>query len=200
LNSVLNIYLNYTGGLQCHDIDNELFARSLSSKYRRRHESSTALGESLDMVAWNYQACTELILEPLTSEGLGFYPPDENQIPAVEAACKERFEAVTRPRWMPISTGASSLRYATNIIFSNGEKDPWRVGKPSADALGIGVLLLDIPDSAHHEDLRFSVEQDPPSVFRAKTFELQHIKSWVGHQSEGRPSVEQRDERPAIMV
>lgn len=179
LNSAINIYLNYTGQLPCHYVESELIGhRSVGLKGllggRRDGDNS------IEMIAWNYQACTELILEPLTSDGFGFYPPDEDQIAAVEAACRARFNSVPRPAWIQTSTGGSMLRFASNIIFSNGEKDPWRTGAPQGNQLGPDVVLMEIPDAAHHEDLRFTVREDPPSVGVAKRKELAYIKRWLG--------------------
>ena len=54
-------------------------------------------------LTWNYQACTELVLEPLTSDGDGFYVEDDSQIAEVAARCQQIFgDIVTRPFWSPM--------------------------------------------------------------------------------------------------
>ena len=49
---------------------------------------------------------------------------------------------------------------ASNIIFSNGELDPWHAGGVM-DKINDSVKTLYIGDSAHHLDLRLPHPQDP---------------------------------------
>jgi lysosomal Pro-X carboxypeptidase len=57
----------------------------------------------------------------------------------------------------------------TNIIFSNGLEDPWRAGgvtkKFNNDPSN---LVIQIPDSAHHLDLRTPNVDDPPEMTAAR--------------------------------
>jgi hypothetical protein len=46
--------------------------------------------KSMDMGPWNYQACTQLPMEPLSSDYLGFFPPLPGQEDLVERACRRR--------------------------------------------------------------------------------------------------------------
>ena len=46
---------------------------------------------NLGVKAWNYQACTALLLEPITSDGYGFYPPSTSQINQTIAICTQTF-------------------------------------------------------------------------------------------------------------
>ena len=156
-------YVNASGDLPCLDLAAELVGhpkpaaqpakrqglrRLLSSAPtqptgRSSTSSSTGvpaaagspLGSSdLGVVAWNYQACTQLPLEPLTSDGYGFYPPGGNgtgkdyflgggslgggglgrgggglggpgQTAEVARRCAEVFGVETRPFWMPLAFG-----------------------------------------------------------------------------------------------
>ncbi len=36
-----------------------------------------------------------------------------------------------------------------------------------------------IPDGAHHLDLRFSNDQDPPSVRAARALEVKYFREWI---------------------
>ena len=86
LNTVINVFLNWTGQLPCHNISLELVG---SDSGKRRLQRASSLGDINR--AWNYQACTELILEPLTSDGQGFYVEDDDQIPEVIRNCERMF-------------------------------------------------------------------------------------------------------------
>ena len=154
---------------------NEHYPKSL-----KRHKS---LGDITR--PWNYQACTELILEPLTSDGDGFYVPPPNLVPSVEAACQAQFPGVvTRAGWLleAYGDGTDIVRNTKNVIFSDGEKDPWRVGGVPTNASKIGdgsVIHILIEGGAHHQDLRFSDPQDPPGVTSAKARERALILQWI---------------------
>jgi pimeloyl-ACP methyl ester carboxylesterase len=195
LNQVINVFVNYTNQLKCHNVSEELLS-STSPSVRRIPSSITAAAtpsvtippHSLGDInrPWNYQACTELILEPLTSDGNGFFVPNPSLIPKIENACKSEFgiDTVTRPNHMRISfgNGKEIVQSTHNIIFSDGEKDPWRVGGVPDNAIDIGdgsVVHLFIKEGAHHQDLRYSNSMDPITVTNAKKLELEIIGGWI---------------------
>ena len=80
-------------------------------------------------------------------------------------------------------SGAQLARSLRNVIFSDGEKDPWKVG--SIPDLGVhngtnGVVKIMIQGAAHHEDLRFSDPRSSSSVSDAKALEKKIIAKWLG--------------------
>ena len=190
LNQVINVFVNYTNQLECHNTSQELLS-SISlypSVARKRQTNAPSPPHSLGDInrPWNYQACTELILEPLTSNGNGFFVPDPSLVPNIEAACKIEFgpNTMTRPNWMRESfgTGTQIVKATHNLIFSDGEKDPWRIGGVPSNAKNLGdgsVVHLFIEDGAHHQDLRYSNEMDPATVTAAKKVELNIIQGWL---------------------
>eukprot|EP00040_Diaphanoeca_grandis_P026200 m.146472 g.146472 ORF g.146472 m.146472 type:complete len:537 (-) comp30480_c0_seq4:244-1854(-) len=208
LNTVINVFVNYTGQLHCHNASAELLADA-SQRTRRHDVASNAAsrlspslpplplfrrllkdphvgGHSLGDInrPWNFQACSELILEPLTSDGDGFFVEEDSAIPQVEAACRAEFDVIPRPGWMvkAYGTGEQLVKATHNIIFSDGEKDPWRIGGVPANAADLGdgsVVHILIEDGAHHQDLRFHNDADPPTVTAAKAFEFKTIAAWL---------------------
>ncbi|KAK7233829.1 dipeptidyl-peptidase [Aureococcus anophagefferens] len=131
-------------------------------------------------------ACTELPLEPLTSDGFGFFVPQSPALAEVEAACvRDRFGVAPRPDWLRQSFGdgaqlAASLR---NVVFTDGDKDPWRVGGVPGDARALSrdgsVVHVLIADAAHHQDLFASDPADSPGVVAARVLEFEHVSRWV---------------------
>lgn len=69
---------------------------------------------------------------------------------------------------------------ATNVIFSNGELDPWRAGglNKNVTADGSGIALY-IESGAHHLDLRPPNVEDPATVTEARNIEMTNIKKWI---------------------
>ena len=134
-------------------------------------------------------ACGSLILEPLTSDGNGFFVEREDQIEDVERACRARFQGVApRIRWMQRAYGNGAQLSANlhNVLFSDGDKDPWRVGGVPANASAYSrdgsVQHLLIAGAAHHQDLRFSSAEDSPELTAARAAELRAVRKWLGMQ------------------
>ena len=188
--------VNASNDLRCVDLRSELVggvvggngggaasgerpARALSPTARRPGLRGTSLG----VVAWNYQACTELILEPLTSNGYGFYPQASSQVNEMEKLCAARYSVQPRAKWMGVAYGlGADFRHASNLVFMENEKDPWHVGTSSIAARGgvNGTVTRTLAKGgAHHQDLRSSSPLDAPEVKAARAFERAEMHAWL---------------------
>ena len=78
LNDVRTLFLGADFG--CRNIERELV-------------SDGSQRNDLDMSPWNYQACTEIPMEPLTTDFQGFYPPDDESFTSgdYQRACTAAF-------------------------------------------------------------------------------------------------------------
>lgn len=195
--------VNASADVLCFDLEAELVGTSRRShtlrpasmvqaaawsRALRRHAGNgqslpSFTSSDLGITAWNYQACTELILEPITSDGFGFYPPAPDQISQTEAICRRRFGVQPRPGWMRLAFGTGAdLKMASNIAFMENDKDPWHVGtRTVAPVGGIGgsVTRTVAKGGAHHQDLRFSSPLDAPDVVKARAFEQMLMRRWL---------------------
>ena len=52
----------------------------------------------------------------------------------VQADCRKRFGISGDADWSVISLGGMDFSAASNIVFSNGEYDPWKIGGLSSSA------------------------------------------------------------------
>lgn len=160
-----NVYFNYTGQYPCTNL------------------SDWEGTGDLDGYGWNILACNQLAMP------IG-YGPDSMFI-------EQSFDYDTYTQWCQNLFGLTpdydwALRYfggfnidkdflaTTNIIFSNGELDPWRAGGLNANvtADGSGIALY-IESGAHHLDLRPPNDQDPATVTEARNVEMANIKKWI---------------------
>ena len=105
----VNVYYNWTGLVEkCFPIDSS---------------GPSTLG---DMGGWNYQSCTEQVL-PIGQDGRSdfFWPAPWNLTTVIEG-CEKSYGILPRPQWIPTTMG-TTFDEVTNIVFSNGNLDPWLV-------------------------------------------------------------------------
>uniref|UniRef100_A0A7S0JM15 Uncharacterized protein n=1 Tax=Calcidiscus leptoporus TaxID=127549 RepID=A0A7S0JM15_9EUKA len=176
-------FVNATGTLRCIDLQAELVGVDRHLRPRRGVDYREVAGD-LGVRSWNYQACTELPLEPITSDGLGFYPEQSGkQLAELETNCAKRFSVRPRPGWMGLAFGlGADYRHHSNILFIENEKDPWHVGTASVPAVtGIGGTVRRhlARGGAHHQDLRFASPLDAQGVLEARRLVESTVRGWL---------------------
>ena len=130
---------------------------------------------------WDYQWCTERLPQEtyftIDGEHDMFWSRPRNRS-AVAAHCWDKYRVTAKGgAWI-----AASARFGagagSNVIFSNGQYDPWRSGGVVAD-LSPSLRALEVEHGAHHLDLFFSNPADPPSVRAARDAEVKAMKEWI---------------------
>ncbi|XP_033763264.1 dipeptidyl peptidase 2-like [Pecten maximus] len=138
----------------------------------------TGCGVGPDSRAWDYQACTEVHLPAGSNNITDMFPviPFTSQIRT--EYCQQKWNVTPRDSWAATQFWGRDLNTASNIVFSNGDLDPWRRG---------GVLTTTNPNlvtqlvigGAHHLDLRGANPADPPSVRAVREVEKSQIHKWI---------------------
>uniref|UniRef100_A0A4W6C4T5 Lysosomal Pro-X carboxypeptidase n=1 Tax=Lates calcarifer TaxID=8187 RepID=A0A4W6C4T5_LATCA len=153
------VYYNYTGSSSCLNI------------------SQTATG-SLGLLGWFYQACTEMVM-PMCTDGVqDMFEPEEWNFQAFSDECNAMFGVRPRADWAGIVYGGKDIIAHSNIIFSNGGLDPWSAGGVTYNITDSLISIM-IPDGAHHLDLRYSNDNDPPSVREARALEVKYFRDYT---------------------
>ncbi|XP_029458074.1 lysosomal Pro-X carboxypeptidase [Rhinatrema bivittatum] len=160
-----NVYYNFSGDTQCLNI------------------SQTAT-ENLGDLGWSYQACTEMVM-PMCTDGVNdMFEPQRWDFEAYSEDCFKQWGVRPRPSWITSIYGGKNISSHSNILFSNGDLDPWSSGGVSCN-ISDTLVAVKIPEGAHHLDLRYSNARDPPSVQRARRLEVQYMKDWIGKSRAG---------------
>ncbi|GCB76166.1 hypothetical protein scyTo_0015441 [Scyliorhinus torazame] len=166
------LFYNSTGNKKCFDIYTEYI----------RCSDPTGCGLGSASQAWDFQACTEINLLFGSNNETDMFPA----IPFTEAMrrnyCHSKWGVYPNSEWLKIQYWGDDYKAASNIIFSNGDLDPWANGG-ILKTMNPSVISLVIEGAAHHLDLRATNAADPPSVTVIRKMELSIIRDWVkNHQ------------------
>ena len=158
------VYYNYSKALQCNMLSAPV-----------NNESSI-----VDML-WDYQYCSELFM-------IGGQGPDQYDTywdeawdgDATARRCRDKYGFWPNRYHIALTYGSPSdwARTASNIVWSQGEYDPWRGGGVVA-SLSDSLITIQIPEAAHHLDLFFSHPNDTEAVISARSREVAEIRKWI---------------------
>ena len=133
---------------------------------------------------WDFQVCTQGMPQEdpyYASQGVPndmFWPQPMWNDSSLTSYCAAAHSVEPRIEWMATEYGMGRIKASSNIVFSNGEYDPWRSGGITSD-VNPTVLALFIREGGHHLDLFFSNPADPASVVAVRQVELGEIRKWV---------------------
>ncbi|KAF5927066.1 hypothetical protein HPG69_018332 [Diceros bicornis minor] len=131
-------------------------------------------------VYYNYsgQACTEMVM-PFCSNGIDdMFEPHSWNLQEFSDDCFKQWGVRPRPSWITTMYGGKNISSHTNIIFSNGDLDPWSGGGVTKDITDT-LVAITIPEGAHHLDLRANNAFDPTTVLLARSLEVRYMKQWI---------------------
>ena len=158
--SSVGVYYNSTGNVKCH------------SFLQPSNESQN------DADFWDYLFCSELY-QP-TDQGVGdmYWTVLHNQTADAER-CMSNWGVKLRPNWATIVYGGrKALKASSNIVFSNGNYDPWS-GTGVTESLSNTVVAVHVNGGAHHLDLMFSNPLDSDDIKNARLQEKAHMWKWI---------------------
>lgn len=158
----MQVYYNTSGTSQCFDI----------------------LGESsFTPNGWDYQTCTELWCPQGTTNITDVFPPYPWNADAQVEYCQATYGVYPRTDWIPINYGMTPmnsqvLKYVSNIMFVNGELDPWNYGCVKYPT-NPNLTAVTMANGAHHTDLRGPTPQDTLDINTTRTQEIAQINKWI---------------------
>ncbi|KAM0933861.1 putative lysosomal Pro-Xaa carboxypeptidase [Dioscorea sansibarensis] len=162
VSAAASVYYNYSGTEQCFHFGNA--------------------NVSLGFNGWVWQVCTEMVM-PMSRSNESMFPPYAFDYKDREAYCKSSFGVQPRPHWITTEYGGYKIeqvlkRFGSNIIFSNGMRDPWSRGGVLKN-LSSSIVALVTKKGAHVLDILTVTKHDPKWLIEQREKEIEIIKGWL---------------------
>jgi len=155
----VSVYFNYTGKEKCLN-------------------TSVMGTEDLGDSGWNFQACTEMVM-PMCADGIkDMFEPTPWDYEAFAENCEQTYKVKPRQMMAPLIYGGRDIKASSNIIFSNGDLDPWS-GGGVMESLSDSLVSVFIRNGAHHLDLRSKNANDTIWVVKARQTEKSYIQKFI---------------------
>ncbi|KAJ7571632.1 hypothetical protein O6H91_01G170000 [Diphasiastrum complanatum] len=157
----ISIFYNFTGEVECHDLS----------------------GGPDEVSGWGWQSCTELVLPISSNPNNSMIFPFAWDLQAYEHDCFNAFNVSARPNWILTEFGGRDIKsvlkdFGSNIVFSNGLRDPWSAGSVLED-ISSSIIAIVTKEGAHHIDLRASTKEDPRWLVDQRKSEINQISHWL---------------------
>ncbi|ETW05690.1 hypothetical protein H310_03409 [Aphanomyces invadans] len=128
---------------------------------------------------WDYLSCSEMYM-PMDQDGVDdFYTPSFHNVSATNESCFAKWNVPLRPTWAnTVYGGRQGLEATSNIVFTNGNYDPWS-GTGVLTSVSDSVVALRVDGGAHHLDFMFSHPLDMQSVKDVRIEQKKHMRKWI---------------------
>jgi hypothetical protein len=165
---ILNVWQNSTGTTPCTDVG----------------DGVSRVAPDLDDNGWSYQVCNEMVM-PIQSNGItDMFPSDPWVADTFVKNCQLYNGLNPQFDWALDTFGGRNpnkdFMHASNIVFTNGDLDPWRAGGLLHDIPGNdNVTVKVLEGGAHHLELRLPNDADPEDVKEVRNLIEQSMVHWI---------------------
>ncbi|KAL3718208.1 hypothetical protein ACJRO7_003357 [Eucalyptus globulus] len=135
---------------------------------------------------WSWQKCSEMVM-PLGITNNSMFPPAPFVLDDFTEYCRCKYGVVPRPHWVTTHYGGHDIelilrRFGSNIIFSNGLRDPWS-GAGVLKNISESIIAVITDQGSHCVDIYPESHNtqcpDPDWLVKQRKTEVEIIKGWI---------------------
>ncbi|CAI9260648.1 unnamed protein product [Lactuca saligna] len=132
---------------------------------------------------WDWQSCTEMVMPMGQGENDTMFQADPFNLGEYTKECQQVFGVTPRPYWAPIEFGGYGIKtvlekFASNIIFSNGLRDPYSSGGVLQN-ISDTVVAIYTQEGHHCSDILSPMATDPDWLVEQRNKEINIIEGWL---------------------
>nr|WAU86919.1 birch protein [Betula platyphylla] len=132
---------------------------------------------------WGWQTCSEMVMPIGIDSNASMFPPQPFNLNEFINTCKRKYGVQPRPHWVTTYYGGRDLklilhRFASNIIFSNGLKDPYSSGGV-LENISDSIVAVSTVNGSHCLDILEAKRSDPQWLVQQRKTEVEIIEKWI---------------------
>ncbi|GLU19277.1 hypothetical protein SLE2022_355380 [Rubroshorea leprosula] len=133
---------------------------------------------------WQWQRCSEMVM-PIGIGNDTMFPPSPFSLSSFKNACKSIYGVPPRPHWITSYYGGHDIkfilqRFGSNIIFSNGLRDPYSSGGV-LESISTSIVAVKTKNGSHCLDLHAALATDPLWLVEQRATEVKIIQQWLAN-------------------
>ncbi|GLT80826.1 hypothetical protein SLA2020_522420 [Shorea laevis] len=166
------------------DILGRIFAGVVAHKPKRTCYDMDEYNHPTDQnLGWRWQVCSEMVMPIGHGKDDSMFPPAPFNLNTFTKACKSLFGVQPQPHWITTYYGGYDLklilhRFGSNIIFSNGLRDPYSSGGV-LENISDSVVAIYTVNGSHCLDILPAKESDPEWLMLQRKNEVETIEGWI---------------------
>ncbi|XP_007207893.2 lysosomal Pro-X carboxypeptidase [Prunus persica] len=135
-------------------------------------------------MGWSWQTCSDMVIPMASVSNDSMFPAYQFDLKDYIKSCKAQYGVPPRPHWVTTYFGGHDIklaleRFASNIIFSNGLRDPYSSGGVLED-ISDTIVAVHAKNGSHCLDiLNADNITDPDWLVNQRKIEVKIIKRWI---------------------
>ncbi|XP_057953876.1 uncharacterized protein LOC131148157 [Malania oleifera] len=182
---VSSICSDINGGSRQTDILSRIVAGLVAYIGNRSCYHTTTLPTETNL-GWQWQTCSEMVMpiDIATEKDSMLYPPTPFNLSSFIEDCKSVYGVSPRPHWVTTNYGGHNIqlvlrKFASNIIFSNGLRDPYSSGGVLQN-ISDSVVAISTLNGSHCLDILIADQRtDPEWLVMQRKAEVKIIEGWI---------------------
>ncbi|KAL4365098.1 hypothetical protein HN51_025645 [Arachis hypogaea] len=131
---------------------------------------------------WRWQTCSEMVI-PIGIGNDSMFTADPYNFESFANGCQKEFGVTPRPHWVTTYYGGHDItlvlqRFGSNIIFSNGLRDPYSIGGV-LNNISDSIIAINTVNGSHCLDILSAKETDPEWLVQQRKKETEIMKGWI---------------------